>query len=406
MRSMVLLRYFGLCVALLSTLLMLYVFKIKLNQKDTAFLLSAIGTSGYAIFFSGGYGKPFFQHLSNVLGSKDVNEEIGALALYFVACASLGGVVFSVAWIFFAGGEVSPSKTGVFLWIAAYATNAAIQPLRDISYCNGCGKSYEILEFIRRIGSFVSVVFLFVDDSCMLSGVFYYSVSIISVAISAHVNTGGERLRVEHILLMSKNLKIYWRDAIKYQTFTFAELALYSGPYLYLSAIGDNLAVISYAYFQRLFQGITTFTRVVVDVEIYSLVGNVQSKLLKLKKLIFQSFITSIPFVLGIAVLWDILADYLLHSPISPVLGLAVSLMVFANCIIHAFGTYLLLTGDNYIRMAAISMLAGIAMAVTIIVIVTNGFNVAIALLISTIYFFAIAVELYSMTRKSEFGHE
>lgn len=348
-------RYAGLCIALLTSVLMLFVFKRALDDATTAFLLSAFGTSGFAIFSSFGFGKPLFQRLTRQPSAHDQ-----VLATTFLCSCALGGaILFTGLWWLLGNPPEDLSTYGAMSWIAAYALTAAIQPVRDLAYLAGKGTAFEIGEFLRRVGAMLAICFVYIDKSCLLSGLMYLTTCLAtSVAIFQQLGVFHRKSSTGHTTISLSNLLLRdWRAALKFQVYSGCELGFYAGPYFMLNSFGSHDSILTYAYFQRLFQGITTFTRVPIDVGIYKLLHLSRDDFeLAGRALVLRSLLIAIPIVSILAIFWRQMAEIIVLQFVPWSVFIAVSIWVFTNCFLHFFGSYINLKGDHFIFMTKVSL--------------------------------------------------
>lgn len=348
-------RYAGLCIALLSSVLMLFVFKRTLSDAATAFLLSAFGTSGFAIFASFGYGKPLFQRLAR---QPSAHEQVLATT-FLCGCALGGAILFSSLWWLFGNPPADLSAHGAMSWIAAYALTAAIQSLRDLAYLAGKGPAFEIGEFLRRVGAMLAICLVYVDKTCLLSGLVYLTACLGSSFVIFYLLVSHEKKSpVESNASSLLNLLRHdCRAAFKFQVYSACELGFYAGPYFVLNAIGSHESVLLYAYFQRLFQGITTFTRVPVDVGVYGVLDLACVDFQRAaRSMIFRCLLIATPIIVVLAMLWGPVADIVVRQMVPWSLFAAVALWVTVNCLLHFYGSYINLKGDYFIFMTKVSL--------------------------------------------------
>jgi hypothetical protein len=358
-------RYAGLCIALLSSVLMLFVFKRTLSDAATAFLLSAFGTSGFAIFASFGFGKPLFQRLAR---QPSAHEQ--ALATTFLCGCALGGaILFSALWWLFGNPPEGLSTLGAMSWIASYALTAAIQSVRDLAYLAGKGPAFEKGEFLRRVGAMLAICLLYVDKTCLLSGLVYLTAClgsnfvIFRLLVSQHTKSPTKNKASALLNLLRHD----WRAAFRFQIYSACELGFYAGPYFVLNAVGSHESVLLYAYFQRLFQGITTFTRVPVDVGIYGVLNLARVDFQRAaQSLVFRSLLIATPIIVMLAVLWGPVAEVVVRQMVPWSIFAAVAIWVSVNCILHFYGSYINLKGDYFFLMTKVSLVMAAFLLLTV----------------------------------------
>lgn len=390
---LVVVRYVGLLCALASSFLILFFFKRNLNLGDSAFLLSAMGTSSFAIFSTLGYGKPIFYYLSK--NKKDIS---GCTTLLFIM-SFIGSLIFSVTWVVYANLD-SVSIIGAFFWILSYAFSAAILPLRDIFYQNGFGDKYEFSEFVRRFGSLVSILIVSFDRSCLLSGLLNFSISFTSVAVLIGVTIKFVISRIFYKIFYNI-ARDNFRVAIKSMFFSLVELCFYNGPYIVLNLFSRPDTVIQYAFFQRLFQGITTFTRVPSDISIYKLLNKRYVEFVKISNtLVFRSLLVGIAAVVVLFVVRDSLSAYLLKSDPGVVIYLAVSLWVLINCVLNVYGNYVLLSGDFFTPMSRISLLMLIMLCALMVFCIEYGKDIGFIFTIAAFFYAVMTFFVYFLACK------
>lgn len=401
-------RYAGLCIALLSSVLMLFVFKRTLDDAATAFLLSAFGTSGFAIFACLGFSKPWFQRLAR---TKSAYEQ--AIATRFLcACSGAGAVFFALLWWFLGSPPAEISTIGGMCWIAAYGLAAGIQSVRDIAYLASLGPAFERGEFVRRVGALLAICLVFVDKTCLLSGLVFLSSSLFSGLLIAHLlltSSGGQE-NVQPVPKLNEMLRQHWREALKFQLYSGCELAFYAGPYFVLNAVGAHDSVLLYAYFQRLFQGITTFTRVPVDIGVYGVLELARHEFgIAARALVLRSALIAALILVVLALLWEPVSVIVIRQKAPWEIFTAVAIWVAVNCVLHFYGTYINLRGDFFLSMTKISL----AMSVFLLLAVWGGeiwkSGIGMSLLVSGIAYGVMAMVLryfaYDRVMADTWGH-
>ncbi len=358
-------RYAGLCIALFSSVLMLFVFKRTLSDVATSFLLSAFGTSGFAIFACMGFGKPLFQRLA-----RNPSQDKQALATKFLfTCSLVGAVLFAVLWLLFGDPPSDMALFGALSWIFSYALTAAIQSVRDLAYLAGKGPAYEKGEFFRRVGAMLAICMVFADKTCLISGLMYLAVCLASCfeMFRLMVSLSKESLTENKPISLFNLLRQDWRAALRFQIYSACELGFYAGPYFVLNAFGPHESVLMYAYFQRLFQGITTFTRVPVDVGVYRVLDLARDEYQRAARaLIMRSLMIAIPIISVLALLWRLVAEIVVRQMVPWSIFIAIAIWVVVNCFLHFFGSYINLKGDHFLFMtkASFTMMVFLLVAV------------------------------------------
>jgi hypothetical protein len=122
-----------------------------------------------------------------------------------------------------------------------------------------------------------------------------------------------------------------------------------------------------YAYFQRLFQGITTFTRVPVDVGIYGVLNLARVDFQRAaQSLVFRSLLIATPIIVMLAVLWGPVAEVVVRQMVPWSIFAAVAIWVSVNCILHFYGSYINLKGDYFFLMTKVSLVMAAFLLLTV----------------------------------------
>ncbi|WP_117883841.1 hypothetical protein [Aureibaculum luteum] len=407
----VFLNYGALLVGVLNTYLRPKFFSQYFSEQNFAFLTITYGLAVYIGFLDGGISKPLYVSLrEKFINKKDgISQQIKQTFSFYLILFAIVLLIFSFVLLFFYYQlQNNLSLILIFLLVFNLTVNFQISNFKNILLAVDEFEFFQKIEFFRRISNLLAICSLVIDTSFIL-GVLLSNVIIVVLLLFLKKKL-NQKYNLANRFLSIKWLEIttfyrqYFEQSKNFFQFTVFETIIYNSGFIIIPFFYDDFNIIQYGLLITIFNGISIFSRSIVDISIHEMTKTyLADNLKKSKKIFHYSLLISLIMNLLIFLVFIIFSEFIFDIWVgqkyifTQLMYLALFIMLMGNAIQHVSGTILVSLKNNFKKVKLISRtILIIVLLAQFGVIIVKGNISLFYFMTSIIYFFGAIAYFYS----------
>lgn len=355
------LRVFSVIFDLMLGFVQTYIFIKAFGTGNSAFLLWVFGISTYLMFFDFGLTKVAYAKIrSNFLSEKDylyeIRKTLNFLSYVWVSLLAVFSVI--VYWAS-RGSNVSFDVFDLFMIALVIPLNILFGFLRQIFGAIDQFKKFEYFDILRKLINCIGLAAILIT-SILKSGFIFTVTGMILITgymvyflLYKHPdNTSDKSLKMKEPFDWGQI-----KTSFPVLVFTIAEVFIYNGGFVFLPMLkADNISIIYYSLFIKLFTAMAGFMRTVNDSYIpHQTRAYLTDNIPEAKNWIDKSIALSVLLCLFTFTCFLFLNKYFMYYWTSGKYQLpgftlaALFFMLVGNALQHVSGSFLMDVGGNYL---------------------------------------------------------
>jgi O-antigen/teichoic acid export membrane protein len=407
------LKYTGLSIGMINSFLQPFLFNKFFDEDTFSFLLVIYGISVYLTFMDGGISKPLYAYLrKKFIKKEELRDELTHItSFYFFVSVILCLLFFTVlvfVWHYYPNRLTFPF---LVLFSIYTALNIVITYYYNILSAVEEYYFFEKINVGRRVLNLVAIFLLFIDETFVLSFVLSVVVLVIlflllNIRLIKKFDLSNKifQFRIDTFYYVYRR---FFKDSKNYLAFSINETLIYNSGFILIPYFLSSFFVVQYGLYVRIYAGIATFMRSVIDITIHDITrfyNNAEHK--KLKNRIYLTMVLSVLIVVSGVVSFYFLQElifthwvdykYLFNATII----LALALWLFGNSIQHVSGTFLVSIGGHFNMMKRTSFYILLPLVIAQILSLFAGAKFSTFIILSaSIYFIGATYYCYVMLK-------
>lgn len=408
----VLLNYGALLIGVLNTYLRPKFFSQYFTEQNFAFLTIIYGLAIYIGFLDGGISKPLYVSLRErfIKKKETVSKLITRTFSFYLALFIFVLVLFSL--VLLVVYTKFDNSLGIFLILLLafnLSINFQISNFKNILLAVDEYEFFQKIEFFRRFSNLLAICSLVIDPSFILGMLLSNFIIIVLLFLLKQKLNKKYRLKNRFLSIRIQEIaafyKQYFQQSKNFFAFTVFEIVIYNSGFIIIPFFYNDFDIIQYGLLITVFNGISIFSRAIVDISIHEMTKTyLEGNLIKSKKLFNYSLLITLFINVTVFLIFYSLSEFIFDNWVgekyifTQLMNLALLIMLIGNSIQHVSGTILVSLKDNFRHVKYKSgIILFFVLLVQLMVILTHGTISLFYLVTSFVYFFGAISYFYGV---------
>jgi len=398
-------------VGVLNTYLRPKFFSQYFSEQNFAFLTIIYGLAIYIGFLDGGISKPLYVSLREkfIKNKEGISKLITQTFSFYLALFVVVLVLFSlVLFIVYTKFQNSLSVVLILLLTFNLSINFQISNFKNILLAVDEFEFFQKIEFFRRFSNLLAICSLVIDKSFILGMLLSNIIIIVLLLFLKQKLNKKYSLKNRFLSIRMQEItsfyKQYFEQSKNFFLFTVFEIIIYNSGFIIIPFFYNDFNIIQYGLLITIFNGVSIFSRSIVDISIHEMTKTyLGGNLIKSKNIFKYSLLIALLINAMIFLFFYIFSEYIFDNWVgkkyifTQLMYLALLIMLIGNSIQHVSGTILVSLKDNFRNVKFKSgIILSLILLVQIGVIITKGNISLFYLMTSFIYFFGAISYFYS----------